>query len=207
MNHNSDTKRGARTGLPFLALWRNAVRDSGQRSSAKLVALVLSTYMKSNGCGFPGKETLADGASLGKRTVDRAVSELEGNGFVRVERTHGRRSNRYIALIPNGAADAGSKDPQPCSGEELTMQPTTANRVVATPESVGKRNKESGNTGFGEGELGQAQLPSASTRTRSRCPVCAIEKRDEDELRYHVRDVHGDEALRRYYPNGAGMPT
>src|SRR5213592_1465088 len=96
--------------LPLVAAWRNAVRDSNLDPTAKLVAHTLTTYMDATGKAFPGKPALAEGSSIDKRTVDRALSRIEARGLLRIERTKGGRqargkaaTNRYTATIPTVA--------------------------------------------------------------------------------------------------------
>jgi hypothetical protein len=45
--------------LPFLAQWRNEVRDGDLDRTAKLVAYTPSTYIGTDGKCWPSKETLA----------------------------------------------------------------------------------------------------------------------------------------------------
>jgi len=88
--------------------WRNAVRDSSLDGTAKLVALILDTYMDGHGETWPSKTTIAAGASCDSSTVKRAVHRLEDAGFLLVIRSRGGRSNRYRACMPppNGGAGA-----------------------------------------------------------------------------------------------------
>jgi hypothetical protein len=134
-----------------LAPWRDALRDSKLDVKAKCVGFVLSTYF--TGEGFtghdalhpaPSKETIAHGASIGKRTADAAIERLARAGFLKVERSPGRRTNKYVASLPtvhqfaglNGADEStveesnrAANDAQPCSSGPPTVQP-------AAPESV-----------------------------------------------------------------------
>lgn len=85
--------------LPLVAIWRNALRDSNLDRTAKLVGLVLSTYMDSAGVAWPSKATLAAKASLGsgRRAVDMAIDRLEAAGLLEIERSRGRRPFVYHA--------------------------------------------------------------------------------------------------------------
>src|SRR6266508_1643460 len=88
----------------FLAKWRNAVRDAEcLDSSAKLILLMLSTYMDASGLAWPAKTTLAGKARISARTVDRAISAAELAGFLNVTHATGykRAGNKYRATIPN----------------------------------------------------------------------------------------------------------
>src|SRR5687767_9040866 len=89
--------------------WREAVRDSDLGSSAKLLALVLSTYMDTNGKCWPSKLTLSQNCSLVLRAVDGALHRLEEAGFVEIDRSKGRRPNTYQGTLPNPARRTGVK--------------------------------------------------------------------------------------------------
>jgi hypothetical protein len=88
--------------------WRNAVRDSTLDGTAKLVALVLDTYMDGDGETWPSKGTIGVGASCDASTVKRAVHRLEAAGFLLVIRSYGRRPNRYRACMPPSNGGAGA---------------------------------------------------------------------------------------------------
>jgi DNA-binding transcriptional regulator YhcF (GntR family) len=112
------------TAKPLVGVWRDALRDSDLPSTPKLVALVLSTYLNGRGYGFPSRRTLAQGASLGSglRSVDRAIAELEREGFLDVERSRGRSSHRYYITLPPTAHEMRRS-------EWATAQQTTPNRA------------------------------------------------------------------------------
>lgn len=96
-----------------LTEWRDAVRDAPELDkTAVLVAYTLSTYMNRNGEAWPSKETLAKGCRLGagKRAVDKAVDRLEAAGFLMIQRSKGRSSNRYLATFPTAQTDARLKE-------------------------------------------------------------------------------------------------
>lgn len=98
-------------GLVPVARWRNLVRDSDVDSTARLVALVLSTYMSSTGNGaYPSKRTLADGCGLNStRAVDQAINRLELAGLLAVHRSKGHNPNTYQALVP--PPETGPREP------------------------------------------------------------------------------------------------
>jgi hypothetical protein len=79
--------------------WRNAIRDSEMLDrTAKLVCFVISTYMNGKGVAYPGKETIARGAGLGKgrRSVDGAIDRAEVRAISRsrAQRAAGRLGTR-----------------------------------------------------------------------------------------------------------------
>src|SRR3954451_12782786 len=88
--------------------WRVALRDSELDSTAKLVGLVLSTYMNGRGDCWPKKLTIAERTGLSKRAVDGAIQRLEAGDFLRVEPSkkhpYHRRPNKYFAVVPKGCS-------------------------------------------------------------------------------------------------------
>ncbi len=95
-------------GRPFVAQWREAVRESDADSTAKTVAWALSTWMNSSGSAFPSKQTIARGASLSVRAVDAAIDRLDvenGGELLIVSRRRGSRGWRYQAVIRNEMPD------------------------------------------------------------------------------------------------------
>jgi len=77
--------------------WLKAIRDSNLSASEKNVAFVLSTYLnKSTGYGYPSQETIAAGASLGLRTVNRAINTLEQHQFIskKIHKTGAKRHQK-----------------------------------------------------------------------------------------------------------------
>ena len=103
---------GRRKPLVAVAVWRDAIRDSGLDRTARLVAFVLSTYMTADGeTGHdrqhpsPSKTTLARGAGLssaykGSTAVSAAIDRLQAAGYLEVERRRGWQGYRYRASIP-----------------------------------------------------------------------------------------------------------
>ena len=122
------------TRRPLVAEWRNTVRESGLDRTAKLVAFVLSTYMSGEGVAWPSKDTIAAGASLVPRAVDAAIDRLEAFGLLDVERSKGRKANRYRAR------DAGLTVQGGRGSTPHLMQPTPherpSNPARAAPESA-----------------------------------------------------------------------
>lgn len=92
---------------PPLAVWRDAVRDSGLDSTAKLVAYTLSTYMSGGfPSAYPAVGTLAARCGLVDRTVQKAVRRIESAGYLVVSWSHGKSTNTYFAIVPPAAGDA-----------------------------------------------------------------------------------------------------
>jgi hypothetical protein len=93
---------GREKQLSLVAHWRNVIRDSGLDRTAKLVALVLSTYMDAGGYAYPSLATLAEGANLGAgcTAVKDGLARIEAAGLLVINRRRGRFGWSYQALIP-----------------------------------------------------------------------------------------------------------
>jgi hypothetical protein len=87
-------------------VWREALRDSRVSAYAKLVGLVLSTYLPARGVGFayPRLGLLAVGASCSGRQVSRKIAELEAAGFLEIDRSVGGSTHRYYSTVPDSAS-------------------------------------------------------------------------------------------------------
>lgn len=137
---------------PFLAHWRDALRDSALGEKVKLAGFVISTYADSRGHSFPSKQSIARGMSVkSTRTADTAVAALERSGFVSVTRTSGRRSNRYLLTIPTPQGVAGfeqfnhaARNAQPRKNGRSTLQP------AAHESGTTKAKSESGISKVGD---------------------------------------------------------
>jgi len=71
-----------RDDLRRMLRWRLAVRESNLPSSAKLVALVLDTFMNKSGESWPSVRLLARSTSLSEATVRWHLRILEIAGYV-----------------------------------------------------------------------------------------------------------------------------
>lgn len=151
-------------------VWRDAVRDSDLPSTAKLVALVLSTYANGRGDAFPGRATLAGSASLSDRAVDAAIQRLELAGYLAIDpprrpirdakggvvmrRPGGKSaSNRYTLTLPDTANDVRSSKGRKCEPHDLNSEPHALNSERRSHESV--EDAESGRVG------GASRAPAA----------------------------------------------
>jgi DNA-binding transcriptional MocR family regulator len=84
-----------------LVRWRGLIIESELPSPAKLVALVLSTHMDSNGGScFPSLTTLAQESGLGRSTVCRALDQVARAGLVKRVRGGRGKPPRYRATSP-----------------------------------------------------------------------------------------------------------
>jgi hypothetical protein len=113
------------SGLPFVAQWRNAIRDGDLDPRSKLVAFTLSTYMNGAGECYPARASLAVACCCSVKTVDRAVVRIESAGLLDVSRDAGRgRSNRYRATLNGVTGDAIPDEKRGHSGPEKASSGT-----------------------------------------------------------------------------------
>lgn len=78
--------------LPTRMLFQLAIRDLDLAPGTVAVGLVLATYMRADGCAWPGVSSLAGGAGLSVRQARRALRDLETAGVLLVEHRPGRPS-------------------------------------------------------------------------------------------------------------------
>jgi hypothetical protein len=158
------SRRESAKPLPYVAVWRNAIRDSELDKTAKLVAFVLSTYMDAAGRAFPSKATLSLGASLGagKRAVDKAIVRLEEAGLLQVTRSRGRRSFRYQAVLTSRAR-AGLNGANGCDVQDSN---------VAYPDFQ-RRTKRHSTSQTGATESGfEVERESGAVMNDIECKAC-----------------------------------
>jgi hypothetical protein len=91
----------------FRFAWRCAMRDAHLSWRAQLIGERIELRAKDHGDGelrcWPSIALLAADANVGKKTVDKAIVELEQAGFVEIERRPRPYSNRYALTLPNSA--------------------------------------------------------------------------------------------------------
>jgi hypothetical protein len=150
--------------------WRKTLRGSTIDSTAKLIGFVLDTYARPDGYCFPGRETIARGASCNVRTVDQAVRRLEARGFLRVQRSRGRSVNHYFLRYPDSEARS------PLSG-------STANDD--------RRNGESDDTATANVAAfnGGARSPEAGSNQSVNPPTNAVGEESIDEEPAKIREL------------------
>lgn len=78
---------------------RAILRDPDLSDKAKLMAGLLASYAWQDGSCFPGQTRLKGDAGWSVRTVQRALAELEGRGYIRIERRGFMKTNRYVLLF------------------------------------------------------------------------------------------------------------
>ena len=123
--------------LPFLAHWRNALRDSELPSTWRLGGFVIATYSNARGETFVGKRLIADGmGARSTRTADAVVNGLEASGFLRiVAPSRGRRFNAYELTIPTLHGAAGFEEWNHATREAQPRTGTASTPHRAAPES------------------------------------------------------------------------
>jgi DNA-binding MarR family transcriptional regulator len=131
-------------GRKFLFEWRAAIssKDSGLSANSRHVALVLSLHMDERGCScFPSLKTLAEETHRSKSTVVAAINELEGAGYLEVERgspgrgrvSHYRALGKGLAVKPF-VAEKRSEKRSPKDGEKVSNE--SRKGLEAVPEDV-----------------------------------------------------------------------
>src|SRR5580765_3813892 len=86
---------------PRTYAWCRAVRDADLSPSARLVGLILSTYVNGQGAAYPTRRELARAAGVSVSTVKRALRALADLDLVVVEGNGGRsRPNLYWIVQP-----------------------------------------------------------------------------------------------------------
>jgi hypothetical protein len=156
-------------GLSRSAVFHNCVRDSELPASVKAVAWSIRSYMNTEGSCWPGRATIARGASVSDRTVDRSVKLLEAEGLLVVTRSPGgaRRSNHY-AVGPLVRAKHAT----------TTANVTTGNGDTRSPESF---LKEREGVALDEGCSNCGQTPSTDDGFEVLCGQCRSGRRNAED--------------------------
>ena len=84
------------SGGGFTQLPNCVLNDTKISLSAKVIYAKLLSYAWNNNYVFPGQERMAVEIGAGKRTVVRAVAELERVGYLEVQRRGLGLTNRYV---------------------------------------------------------------------------------------------------------------
>lgn len=114
--------------------WRRGLIESDLSSRAKLVGCVLAEHMTTDELRcWPGILTIAQEATLNKRTVMRGLDDLETGGWV--VRRPGQKgyATRYVGVIPQAPTSALTTPP----ASALSTPPTTSalESPTGAPES------------------------------------------------------------------------
>ena len=80
----------------FTQLPNCVLNDKTISLSAKVIYAKLPSYAWHNHSVYPGQETMAEEIGAGKRTVVRAVAELEKAGYLEVQRRGQGLTNKYV---------------------------------------------------------------------------------------------------------------
>jgi DNA-binding transcriptional MocR family regulator len=152
----------ARTAKTPLFRWRESLCASELSATRRLVALVLSMHMNAvGGSCFPGIATIARETGLGRRTVIRALQDLQTSGYLTVVERGGTarsgkpKSNSYQARVPStGATQTPVSLGHRSTSDTLLVSQTTPTGAVTTPEVVKRSSIEDERT--------QAPKPNAN---------------------------------------------
>jgi Helix-turn-helix domain len=190
------------------AVWRDAVRDSNLPALVKAVAFVVSTYSDGRGQCFPSRGTLASGASMSDRTVDKALDLLETTGWLSIHppkraietkrgtvlRRAGGKSvtNTYTLLLAATANVIRTSEWQRANAAFLKSEPDDVKSERGSHESF-ESFESSGGRLNGAAPLDDCmrcseRRPLDSYRGRLVCRHCILEETGELEgqLRDHI---------------------
>ena len=99
-----DARSRRQRELPFLPLWRNAVRDCRElKATEKCVLFTFSTYASREGRAYPSARTLARGAGLSegsRQSVYNALKHGKELGLLAGPYWEGKVAPTYQALLP-----------------------------------------------------------------------------------------------------------
>lgn len=170
----STARRERRAKRTTIIEWRNAIRASPLDRTAKLVALMLSTYFGAHELtAWPGRKRLAADCGLSVRSVEQAVKRVEAAGLLKVVRSlGGRRSNLYAACLP----EANELRP------DADFAAKKLHRRGADDGGGGEtRSPEGGEAA--EGTRGHAAAPDGRGVPLEECVVCGLVRPLPDWLR------------------------
>lgn len=132
----------------------------------KLILVVLADYADDSGYSFPGADKIASRSSISKRTLTRALAELEEDGYLVRERrnlVNGNRTSDGYRLTPSGTdspapqetrrqngaltrrQNEGDKTPTVASTGEPSVEPpvNTTQRASQMPHGMTWGNEHS----------------------------------------------------------------
>jgi hypothetical protein len=89
-------------------VWMRAIRDSDALGSptSRVVAWAIGLRMDADGVCWPSLPTIARESRVHRSTVQRHITVLVAEGWLRREKGGGHRSTRYIAMIPPAELEA-----------------------------------------------------------------------------------------------------
>jgi hypothetical protein len=129
----------AKKPLPLVVPWLKQLRDADISSRAKLAGHTIATYADRGGRAYPGYARIAQGMGLSptsKKTIQKAVRELESAGLITIERPS-RRSSFVYLLTPSAASATTTQTAEYGLGDHHSV-------VVDEPASGGSDDPECG---------------------------------------------------------------
>lgn len=149
--------------------WRRTVLASDLPPAAKVVAMVLHEHMTWNkdaadagGSCFPGLDTIATEAGFARRTVTRALDELEAAELVARLVGGGRgKPTNYVAALPK---KQGRHVPDSSDGNPSGAPPETG----TTTQETGTSAQETGTTTHENRDDTSPDLPGTNQGTNQR---------------------------------------
>ena len=106
--------------------WERLVLASDLPPAARFVALVLATYVNADDEAWPAVATLAKGAGVDSRTVQRHLKTLERHGLLARRVRGGHLASVYTLILP---APAREEDDTPARGD-MGATPTNHDAIV-----------------------------------------------------------------------------
>jgi hypothetical protein len=181
--------------------WRNAVTapDSGLTSTQRLIALVLSLHMNTDGYCRPSVPTIARRAGLkDPRSVRLALPVLEDAGWLRIDRggANGKETNHYYALLAARARDRGRqvrrahRDRGPQLGRGVA-EPRRRRRDGGGDRRPGRRCRAPARRPRGVAGAGQERAEAAPLVPGHRRAADVVPGRHPPPRLSHLRSAHG----------------
>lgn len=164
------------------------------------VYCVLACHANADGWAWPSYDTIAREANLSRRKAVEMVAVLERLGFLKTDRSHGRKTNRYILNsaphAPLGAANGAPGAPfgaNGAPGAPHQCTPCTVNGAPGAPEQDPLEQDPRNKTNSAPAE----PAPAAKQPRQKKSSTATDRKpRQRDELFDAVAEIAGaDPAL------------
>jgi DNA-binding MarR family transcriptional regulator len=109
--------------------------DYAKKASTQLVLLALADRANEKGFCYPGVRDITQRTRLSERTIRYVITELERDKVVKVERSRGRRSNRYFLNLQRLQCWR-DETPQLSQGIHHYEQGTPENKSILTVQPL-----------------------------------------------------------------------
>ena len=145
--------------------WLSFIWDTELTTKAKVTAAVLSDHMNANhDIAWPSEDRIAKMSSQSKRTVVRAIQELEEGGWI-IKEQGGINigTNRYMAVFPKAIEEQLAMGSYPQARTQSPFTGATESLASATqsparvPHSHPNQTNESNNKKVGDDKLSKQE--------------------------------------------------